>query len=59
MSIERLIGKPGDPIDACKVISDDIAMHWYPSPEADTCFCGVVQQQMEKWKTTLDWLAER
>jgi len=59
MAIERIVGKPGDEIRACKVFSEDVAMHWYPDSEAATCFCGVVRQQMDKWRATLDWLAER
>lgn len=36
-----ILGAPGEPPE-CKVISDDVAMHWYPqgATPGDACLCG-------------------
>lgn len=38
--VDVLLGDPSK----CRRFTDDVAIHWYPTPTAATCWCGELKQ---------------
>jgi hypothetical protein len=47
--LDKLLGSTGTP-PACKVIAEDISVHWYPSgvQPGDHCLCGKTVMKEER-----------
>ncbi len=44
--MDAFFPKKGEP-PRCRVLAPDISVHWYATPQAETCICGEVEQRRD------------
>lgn len=45
--LDGLLGSGGQP-PVCRVLADDISVHWFDPPNNKTCICGKTERKKNK-----------
>jgi hypothetical protein len=43
--IDRMLSDPS----RCRIVTHEVAVHWYPTPTATTCHCGASTRCAHDW----------